>query len=170
MYNFRHNIISREWGSRSATNTQTYYQSTSSDNSYSGITSEITGESSGSSDLLNTSGSSQGVQATEIRAPAVSATETRIPGMLYSCPGTLPQQFRKMSVIVCTEEDRLIVRNHATSGGEEFRIYHGTVVTVLSGPECDGISSWWKIRVDNWYASIQRANRTHFYLDHDVDG
>lgn len=159
-------------GFRPESNTETYYQSDSS-NSNSGPTSQdIAGETSGSSGPSDSSGSFQEAQPTEIQLQAVSETEARIPGMLYSCDGTLPQQFKKNErVIVCTEEDRLIVRNHASPvAGEEFRIYTGTVVTVLSGPECDGISSWWKIRVDSGTRVYSASKRSHYYLDRDVEG
>lgn len=92
--------------------------------------------------------------------------------ILYSCEGAIPQEFRvNGQAIVTTEQDRLIVRSSAGLNYVQlFRIYTGTVVTVLSGPECSEGSSWWNIRVDKGTEVYNPVNNRNYYLEKDSEG
>lgn len=92
--------------------------------------------------------------------------------ILYSCKGAFPQEFRVNSrAIVKTEQDRLIVRSSAgTDYVQLFRIYTGTIVTVLDGPECSEGSSWWYIRVDKGTEVYNPLTNRNYYLKEDSEG
>lgn len=92
--------------------------------------------------------------------------------ILYSCKGTIPQEFRVNGrAIVTTEQDRLIVRSSVgTDYMQLFRIYTGTIVTILSGPECAQGSSWWYIRVDKGTEVYNPLNNENYYLEQDSEG
>lgn len=92
--------------------------------------------------------------------------------VLYSCKGAIPQQFRANSrAVVTTEQDRLIVRSSAgTDYIQLFRIYTGTEVTVLSGPECAEGSSWWYVRVNKGTEVYNPAINRNYYLEQDTEG
>jgi len=92
--------------------------------------------------------------------------------VLYSCEGSIPQEFRINSrAIVTTEQDRLIVRSSPdTDYGQLFRIYTGTIVTVLSGPECSGKSSWWYVRIEKGTEVYDPFNNRNYFLEQDSEG
>lgn len=92
--------------------------------------------------------------------------------ILYSCKGAIPQEFRVNGrAIVTTEQDRLIVRSSVgTDYKQLFRIYTGTIITVLSGPECAQGSSWWYVRVDKGTEVYNPLNNQNYYLERDSEG
>lgn len=92
--------------------------------------------------------------------------------ILYSCKGAYPQQFRENGqAIVTTEQDRLIVRSSAgTDYIQLFRIYTGTVITVVSGPECRDGSSWWYVRVAKGTEVYNPNVNRNYYLEEDSEG
>jgi len=92
--------------------------------------------------------------------------------ILYSCKGAIPQEFRVYGrAIVTTEQDRLIVRSSAgTDNVQLFRIYTGTRITVLGGPECADGSSWWYIRVDKGTEVYNPATNRNYFLEQDSEG
>lgn len=81
-----------------------------------------------------------------------------------SCPGAAPQRLVVSDkASVCTKIDRLIVREQPLmSAYEFFRIYPGTTVNVVGGPECAGDSSWWLIEIN--------ARTTVFFTHKGSDG
>ena len=51
---------------------------------------------------------------------------------------------------VCTQSDRLIVRENPRRGASEItRIPTGTRMTIIGGPECANSWSWWRVRTDD---------------------
>lgn len=68
-----------------------------------------------------------------------------------SCPGAPPQRVVVgEKAYVCTQSDRLIVRNDAGKSNSEIaRIYPGTELLILKGPKCSDDWSWWRVRTDD---------------------
>lgn len=125
---------------------------------------------SGTGEELLPANQPQGSETTDQhRVPSASVGTGEI---LYSCKGAIPQEFRVNGLaIVTTEQDRLIVRSSAgTDYVQLFRIYTGTVVTVLSGPECADGSSWWYVRVDKGTEVYNPINNRNYYLEQDSEG
>ena len=136
-------------------------------------------QSSSSYTSNTTSGTSN--QSLPVNHPAESVTtdQQSVPNavvdagdILYSCKGAIPQEFRVNSrAIVTTEQDRLIVRSSVgTDYMQLFRIYTGTIITVLSGPECAQGSSWWYVRVDKGTEVYNPLSNRNYYLDRDSEG
>lgn len=92
--------------------------------------------------------------------------------ILYSCKGTMPQEFRvNGKAKVTTEQDRLIVRSSpSTDYVQQFRLYTGTIVTVLSGPDCTGGTSWWYINVTKGTEVFNPVNNQNYLLPSDSEG
>lgn len=68
-----------------------------------------------------------------------------------SCPGAPPQRVEVgMQAYVCTQSDRVRVREDAgVSGSEITRLEPGTSFTIVKGPKCSDNWSWWRIRTGN---------------------
>lgn len=135
----------------------------------------------GSSSYTSNTTSGTSNQSLPVNHPAESVTtdQQSVPNavvdagdILYSCKGAIPQEFRVNSrAIVTTEQDRLIVRSSVgTDYMQLFRIYTGTIITVLSGPECAQGSSWWYVRVDKGTEVYNPLSNRNYYLDRDSEG
>lgn len=104
--------------------------------------------------------------------PENKLTETRTPTQGKTCPDTFaPRVAIDDRAMVCTRSDRLIIRVDPEKGAREIaRIYPGTIVKILSGPECGDKSSWWWIQVPKgtnvYFANVNRDGR----IDEDLIG
>lgn len=67
------------------------------------------------------------------------------------CPGAPVQLvYVNARAYVCTQSDRLIVRKKPNKSSAEIaRIYPGTQMTIIKGPECADNWSWWRIETDD---------------------
>jgi len=87
--------------------------------------------------------------------PIPSSTPTNTPTPTNSdsssCPGAPPQRVRVGDrAWVCTAYEQLIVRAQPRRGSaERTRLEPGTPVTVIDGPVCANVFSWWKVRTDS---------------------
>lgn len=104
--------------------------------------------------------------------PEIKPTETKTPTPGKTCPDTFaPRVSIGDRAIVCTKRDRLIVRVEPDKGEREIaRIYPGTFVKILKGPECADKSSWWWVQVSKgttvYYANLNLDDR----IDEDLFG
>lgn len=104
--------------------------------------------------------------------PESTATKTKTPTPGKTCPDTFsPRVAPGDRAKVCTRRDRLIIRVEPNKGEREIaRIYPGTIVKILNGPECADKSSWWWIQVSKgtevFYANLNRDGR----LEEDLFG
>lgn len=65
---------------------------------------------------------------------------------VLSCPGAPEQRLRAGdSAYVCTQKDRLIMRDLPGNGSEIMRLETGTRFSVIGGPNCTDGMSWWRI-------------------------
>jgi hypothetical protein len=105
--------------------------------------------------LLPLSGSSSGVYVNTVID--ADTGHVIIPGInkivascgesvVSSCPGA-PEQRLKVggSAYVCTQKDRLIMRDLPGNGSEIMRLETGTRFSVIGGPNCTDDMSWWRI-------------------------
>ena len=111
-------------------------------------------------------------QPTELETTDLPTNVMDTDNILYSCKGAFPQEFPENGqAIVTTEQDRLIVRSSAgTDYTQLFRIYTGTVITVVSGPECRDGSSWWYVRVAKGTEVYNPNVNRNYYLEEDSEG
>jgi len=67
------------------------------------------------------------------------------------CPGASPQRVRVgYRARVCTAYENLVVRAQPGRGSPEItRLRPGTYVTVVDGPICADVWSWWKVQSDS---------------------
>ena len=97
--------------------------------------------------------------STAIRPPTatpLSPTNVLTPteGGPSGCPGAPPQRVRVGDrAWVCTAYDQLVVRRQPGLGSREItRLKPGTYVTIVDGPICANVWSWWKVRTDSGIA------------------
>lgn len=81
-----------------------------------------------------------------VQAPASSNNSAS--NNVSSCPGAPAQRVAvNGKAYVCTQSDRLIVRDKAGKSSSEItRLYPGTEMTIVKGPVCRDGWSWWRIR------------------------
>ena len=87
-------------------------------------------------------------------SPTHVPTPTRTPTQqspITNCPGAPAQRVHVGDrVWVCTQYDRLIVREQPRLSGREIaRLEPGTYGDIIDGPNCANGYSWWKIRADS---------------------
>ena len=84
---------------------------------------------------------------------ASSPTDTPIPtrSRPSSCPGAPPQRVQVGErARVCTAYEQLIVRAQPRRSSAELgRLQPGKYVTIIDGPICADVYSWWKVRTDS---------------------
>ncbi len=85
---------------------------------------------------------------TPIPSPTPADTPTPTSGSPSDCPGAPPQRVRVGDrARVCTAYEQLIVRAQPGRGNPELtRLKPGTYVTIVDGPVCANVWSWWKVR------------------------
>lgn len=91
-----------------------------------------------------------------------------------SCPGAAPQRVSiGDTVLVCTKRDRLVVKVDPGLATEEIiRVYPGSELTIVGGPECADDSSWWlvEVPVNTKAAKHQTELSDFFYTDREYTG
>ncbi len=115
---------------------------------------------------------SRSTEAYSESEPHIEEPEEESKTMVYSCSGSLPQEFYiGQKVVVVTEQDRLRVRKSpGTNSEDKFRIYTGTVITLIGGPDCSPGASWWKVRVDSGERVYNPYSGKNYYLSSDETG
>lgn len=89
-----------------------------------------------------------------------------------SCGGTTLSKIKiNKSAYVCTETDRLIVRE-VPGGSEILRLYPQEVVSVIGGPKCYDSATWWQINIPSGTKSTvgQTDLEDFFYTNSEVTG
>lgn len=104
--------------------------------------------------------------------PESTPTKTITPTPGITCPDTFtPRVTIGDRAKVCTKSDRLIVRNEPDKDKRELaRIYPGTIVKILEGPECADKSSWWRVEVSKGTEVYSAAIKENYRLDEDLFG
>lgn len=96
--------------------------------------------------------------------------DTQTQASTNQCPDSKVQSVKVGDQVqVCTKSDRLIVHSvpEASNDNEDFRIYTGTQIEIIGGPQCADNSSWWLIRVKAGTKVFQGSDT---YLKTDSEG
>ncbi len=97
---------------------------------------------------------------------------TRTPTENTNCPGARPQRVKNNDTVeICTYRDRVNVRVEPDPEANSlFRIYPGTYVKIVDGPECTAYTSWWKVLVKKGTEVYYPSSNTNGTLQSDQVG